>query len=149
VRAALVEAGVDSEVQELTTSTRTAQEAADAVGCTVGQIVKSLIVKGIASNRLYLVLTSGANRLCVTKVATLAGEAIGMADAAAVREQTGFAIGGVPPLGHLQPMRTYIDATLLDYPAIWAAAGSPNALFRLTPADLLRITGGRPADVAE
>lgn len=149
VRDALLAAGIASEVQELSTSTRTAHEAADAVGCTVGQIVKSLIVKGAASGKLYLVLTSGANRLCTRKVAALAGEEIGMADARSVRDYTGFAIGGVPPLGHLNPMTSFIDNTLLGLGAVWAAAGSPNALFRLTPPELERITGGTAAEIAE
>lgn len=149
VRDALAAAEIRAEVQELASSTRTAQEAADVVGCGVGQIVKSLILKGGGSGRLYLMLTSGSNRLCVAKAAALAGEEVGMADAASVREQTGFAIGGVPPLGHLTPLTTFIDRDLLAHDAIWAAAGSPNTLFRLTPDDLKRITSGTVADVAE
>lgn len=147
VRDALAAAMVETEVQELAASTRTAREAADAVGCDVGQIVKSLILKGEASGELYLVLTSGSNRVCVETVATLAGEPVGMADAASVREKTGFAIGGVPPLGHREPVRAFVDEDLLGHGVVWAAAGSPNALFRLTPGELLRVTGGTVARI--
>jgi len=147
VREALAQAGVATEILELASSTRTAQEAATAAGCDVGQIVKSLVLKGAASNGLYLVLTSGRNRVCMDSVATLVGESVGMADAASVREATGFAIGGVPPLAHRERLTTIIDEALLSYTTIWAAAGSPNAIFPLTPADLLRLTGGRPAVV--
>jgi len=147
VRDALAAAGVQTEVQELAASSRTALEAADAVGCDVGQIVKSLILKGETSGELFLVLTSGRNRVCVDKVSSLTGEPVGMADAASVREKTGFAIGGVPPLAHREPVRAFVDEDLLGYAEIWAAAGSPYALFRLTPEELLRITGGTRARI--
>ena len=149
VRDALAALGLDNEVQELAASTRSAAEAASAVGCNVAQIVKSLVVRGSVSGELVLVLTSGSNRVCMDKVAALAGEPAGMAEAAVVRERTGFAIGGVPPLGHLQPMKTFIDRDLLAHAVIWAAAGAPNALFHLSPQDLLRMTGGEVATVAE
>ena len=149
VRDDLAAAGLDNEVQELAASTRSAMEAADAVGCDVAQIVKSLVLKGASSDDLILVLTSGANRVCLDKVAALAGEAVAMADAGSVRERTGFAIGGVPPLGHLEPLKAIIDQDLMTHTVIWAAAGSPNALFHLAPEDLLRITGGTVASVAE
>ncbi len=149
VRDALAAAGLDNEVQELSASTRSAMEAAIAVGCDVAQIVKSLIVKGASSGELFLVLTSGANRVCLDKVAALAGEAVAMAEAGSVRERTGFAIGGVPPLGHLEPIKAFIDQDLMAHAVIWAAAGSPNALFHLAPKDLLRITGGTVTSVAE
>ena len=148
VRDALAAAGVVTEVQELEASTRTAQEAAEAVGCEVAQIVKSLILKGEASGTLYLVLASGRNRVCVDSVAELAGEPVAMADAVSVRERTGFAIGGVPPLAHREPLAAIVDEDLISHNVIWAAAGSPSALFRLTPAELLRITGGSTARVA-
>lgn len=147
VRDALAAAGVRTEVQELAASARTAREAADAVGCDVGQIVKSLILKGETSGELFLVLTSGRNRVCVDKVRVLVGEPVGMADASSVREKTGFAIGGVPPLAHREPVRAFVDEDLLGYADIWAAAGSPNSLFRLTPDELLRITGGTAARI--
>jgi len=149
VRNALAAAGVPGVVQELTVSTRSAQEAADAVGCDVAQIVKSLVLKGAQSGRLLLVLTSGSNRVCVGRIAELAGEQVVMADAQTVRAQTGFAIGGVPPLGHLEQLTAFIDRDLMGHAMIWAAAGAPNALFPLSPPDLLRITGGSVADVAE
>ncbi|HEY5973531.1 MAG TPA: YbaK/EbsC family protein, partial [Geobacteraceae bacterium] len=106
-------------------------------------------LKGTQSGELYLVLTSGRNRVCVATVAGLAGEPVAMADAPTVRERTGFAIGGVPPLGHLQPLKIYLDQDLLACPVVWAAAGSPNALFHITPADLARITAGEVTRVAE
>lgn len=149
VRNALAAAGVSGVVQELTVSTRSAQEAADAVGCDVAQIVKSLVLKGAESGRLFLVLTSGSNRVCVGRIADMAGEPVVMANAQTVRAQTGFAIGGVPPLGHLEPLTAFIDRDLMGHAMIWAAAGAPNALFPLSPSDLLRITGGSVAEVAE
>ena len=149
VREALATAGVASKIQELADSTRSAPEAADAVGCAVGQIIKSLVFRGETSSRGYLVLASGANRVCLARLTELAGEPVAMADARFVREMTGFAIGGVPPLGHREPLTTLVDQDLLDWPQLWAAAGAPNALFPLTPEELLRITGGTPAEVAE
>lgn len=149
VRDALAALGLDNEVQELAASTRSAAEAAAAVGCDVGQIVKSLVVRGSVSGELVLVLTSGRNRVCMEKLAARAGEPVGMAEAAMVRERTGFAIGGIPPLGHLRPMKAFIDQDLLEHTIIWAAAGAPNALFHLSPADLVRMTGGEVAIVAE
>ncbi|BCS52833.1 YbaK/EbsC family protein [Geobacter sp. SVR] len=149
VREALTAAGLDNEVQELAASTRSAVEAADAVGCDVAQIVKSLVLKGATSGELFLVLTSGGNRVCLERIKNLAGEEVAMADAGSVRERTGFAIGGVPPLGHLAPLQALIDQDLMAHAVIWAAAGSPNALFHLTPEDLVRITGGTVAVVAE
>jgi prolyl-tRNA editing enzyme YbaK/EbsC (Cys-tRNA(Pro) deacylase) len=149
VREALATAGVASKIQELADSTRSAPEAADAVGCAVGQIIKSLVFRGETSSRGYLVLVSGANRVSLVRLVELAGEPVAMADARFVREMTGFAIGGVPPLGHREPLTTLVDQDLLDWPQLWAAAGAPNALFPLTPEELLRITGGTPAEVAE
>lgn len=145
VRDALAAAGLDNEVRVLESSTRTAMEAAEAVGCELGQIVKSLVLKGEESGGLFLVLTSGSNRVCVDRVASLAGEPVVMADAATVREKTGFAVGGVPPLAHREPVRAFVDEQLLGHAHIWAAAGSPNALFCLTPEELLRLTSGTPA----
>src|SRR5512140_3160642 len=127
--------------------TRTAQEAADRAGCQLGQIVKWLIFKGKESGKPILVLTSGANRVDEKRISGYAGEAIGRADADFVRAVTGFAIGGVPPVGHAQPMETYMDEDLLQYPTIWAAAGTPNAIFELTPGALLELTGANVARV--
>ncbi|MDR3043960.1 MAG: YbaK/EbsC family protein [Desulfovibrio sp.] len=129
-------------VRELSDSTRTAQEAADAVGCTVAQIAKSLIFKGKQSGRGWLIIASGANRVDEKRAAALAGEPLGRADADFVRQATGYAIGGVPPVGHATPVGCLIDADLLALSDIWAAAGTPHAVFPLTPDDLVRLTGG-------
>lgn len=131
------------EVLEHARSTRTAQEAADAVGTSVGQIVKSLIFKGAQSGKPYLLLVSGPNRVHEAKVAEVIGEPLERADPDFVREVTGFAIGGVPPVGHATRLEALIDPDLLQYPHLWAAAGTPKAVFCLTPDELLRLTGGR------
>ena len=135
--------GYNYTVIEHTKSTRTAQEAAQRAGCELGQIVKSLIFKGKESGKPILVLTSGANRVDEKCIREYAGEAIGRADADFVRAVTGFAIGGVPPVGHIQNMDTYIDEDFLGYETIWAAAGTPNAIFELKTPDLQKITGGK------
>ncbi|GAB4504561.1 MAG: YbaK/EbsC family protein [Anaerolineales bacterium] len=135
--------GFDLTVVEFAESTRTAQEAAERVGCALGQIVKSLIFRGQESGKPILVLTSGSNRVDENRLQAWAGEKIARADADFVRQVTGFAIGGVPPLGHVQPMETYLDEDLLQYPVIWAAAGTPKAVFKLTPAHLQQMTGGK------
>lgn len=147
VQEALDAHGLPLRVVEFPASTRTAQEAADAIGCTVGQIAKSLVFRGIESGRPLLVIASGANRVDERRLAALAGEPIGRADAAFVRTHTGYAIGGVPPVGHINPLTTFIDADLWQYTEIWAAAGTPNAVFQLTPDQLAQLTGGLVADV--
>ena len=134
--------GYEYTVTEHTESTRTAQEAADRAGCELGQIVKSLIFKGKESGKPILVLTSGANRVDEKRISEYAGEAIGRAEAEFVRAVTGFAIGGVPPIGHTQKMETYLDEDFLQYETIWAAAGTPNAIFELKTTDLQSMTGG-------
>jgi prolyl-tRNA editing enzyme YbaK/EbsC (Cys-tRNA(Pro) deacylase) len=143
VQEALTALGLPCRVVELPASTRTAQEAAAAVGGAVGQIVKSLVFRGARTGKPILVVASGANRVDEARLSELAGEPIAKADAAFVRAHTGFAIGGVAPLGHPAPIETYVDADLLQYPEIWAAAGTPNAVFALTPADLQTITAGQ------
>ena len=143
----LTERGFDCTVIEHAQSTRTAQEAADRAGCLLGQITKSLIFKGKQTGKPILVLTSGANRVDEKLISEYAGEPIGRADADFVRNVTGFAIGGVPPLGHAQPMETYLDEDLLRYPTVWAAAGTPNAIFELTPGALLEMTSASVARV--
>jgi prolyl-tRNA editing enzyme YbaK/EbsC (Cys-tRNA(Pro) deacylase) len=135
--------GYDYTVVEHAESTRTAQEAADRAGCELGQIVKSLIFRGKESGKPIIVLTSGANRVDEKRIAEYAGEAIGKADADFVRAVTGFAIGGVPPIGHLQKIETYMDEDFLKYETVWAAAGTPNAIFELKTADLQKMTGGK------
>jgi len=134
--------GYEYTVIEHAESTRTAQEAADRAGCELGQIVKSLIFKGKDSGKPILVLTSGANRVDEKRISEYAGEPINRADADFVRAVTGFAIGGVPPIGHIQKMETYIDEDFLKYPTIWAAAGTPNAIFELKTDDLQKMTNG-------
>ena len=148
VQQALESMGFSLLVVELPDSTRTALEAAQAVGCDVGQIVKSLVFKAKHSQRPVLVIASGANRVNEKVIEDLIGEPLGKADADFVRQQTGFAIGGVPPLGHSQTLQTFIDQDLLQYGEVWAAAGTPNAVFRLSPADLSRMTGGQVVKIA-
>ena len=147
VQDALGELGMSLEVLELPNSTRTAVEAAQAVGCQVGQIVKSLIFKANRTRRPILVIASGANRVDEKKIEAQIGEPLGKADADFVRQQTGFAIGGVPPVGHSHKIDTYIDRDLLSYQEVWAAAGTPRAVFRLTPQDLSKMTGGLVLDI--
>ena len=143
---ALETTGVQTQVTEFAESTRTAEEAAVAVGCTVGQIVKSLIF--LASDQPILALVSGANQADTARLAQIAGAPITRANAAIVREATGYAIGGVPPLGHATRLPTYLDRDLLQYDIIWAAAGTPNAVFSITPGELLRVTGAEAVDLA-
>jgi prolyl-tRNA editing enzyme YbaK/EbsC (Cys-tRNA(Pro) deacylase) len=147
VQAALAVRGLTLTVVELPQSTRTAAEAAQAVGCAVGQIVKSIIFRAAKTGRPVLVLTSGANRVSEKAVAAMLGEPLARADPDFVRVRTGFAIGGVPPVAHAEPPVTFIDEDLLTYTEIWAAAGTPNAVFRLTPQDLLTLTRGQVARV--
>lgn len=139
--------GYHYTVIEHTESTRTAQEAADRVGCELGQIVKSLIFRGKTSDKPILVLTSGANRVDETLISQYAGEPIGRADPDFVRAVTGFAIGGIPPIGHIQKMETYLDEDFLQYSVIWAAAGTPNAVFEMKTADLQKMTDGKTVKV--
>lgn len=147
IQSALDALGVTLEVVELPVSTRTARDAAEAVGCEVAQIAKSIVFRGRESDRPVLIITSGANRVDEEKVRSYVGEALTKADADFVRQETGFAIGGVPPIGHLQSVLTFVDQDLLDYPEIWAAAGTPRAVFRLTPKLLLDITSAEVIDV--
>jgi prolyl-tRNA editing enzyme YbaK/EbsC (Cys-tRNA(Pro) deacylase) len=133
----------DSQVIEFQDSTRTSAEAAERVGCHIGQIVKSLIFRGQTSGKPVLVLTSGANRVDENRIGQFTGETIGRADAEFVRATTGFAIGGVPPVGHIQSLETYLDEDLFQYEILWAAAGTPNAVFRLTPDILITLTSGK------
>ncbi len=140
--------GDEFEVLEFDASTRTAADAASAIGCTVAQIAKSMIFRTTTDGRSVLVITSGSNRVDPAKVASHIGAPITRADAKFVLDMTGFAIGGVPPAGHKCEPLTLIDADLLQFSEIWAAAGTPNAVFRLTPAELIRLTGGRVENIA-
>ena len=147
VQAVLDELGLTLQVVELPASTRTAQEAAQAIGCQVGQIAKSLIFKSKTTNRPILVIASGINRVSEKIISQLVGEKIGKADADFVRQETGFAIGGVPPVGHKNNLETFIDQDLIAFNEIWAAAGTPHAVFQLTGGDLIRATQGRVISV--
>ncbi len=142
VQRALDNCGVQLIVEELPASTRTALDAAQAVGCQVGQIIKSLVFKGKRSERPILVIASGINRVDEKRIEALIGEPLGKADADFVRSRTGFVIGGVPPVGHIEKIQTFIDEDLIQYDPLWAAAGTPNAVFRLSAEDLLKISDG-------
>lgn len=142
VQQALAGQGMDFELLELDSSTRTAVEAAASVGCEVSQIVKSLIFRGKQSDNAILVVASGSNRVDEKKLKVLIGEAVTKPDADFVRERTGFVIGGVAPVGHIQALPTYIDEDLFQYSEIWAAAGTPRSVFKLTPEALQAMTAG-------
>ncbi len=144
----LRELGFAGQVVELPATTRTAAEAAAAVGCRVEQIAKSLVFRGRETGRPLLVIAGGANRVDERRLGELAGEPIARASADFVRERTGFAIGGVPPVGHREPLDTYIDEDLAALEEVWAAAGTPHAVFRLPGADLPALTGGRVVAIA-
>jgi prolyl-tRNA editing enzyme YbaK/EbsC (Cys-tRNA(Pro) deacylase) len=143
VQDALTDKGFSNRVVIMPSTTRTAAEAAAACGCTVAQIAKSILFRAVESNRPVLVMTSGANRVDEEVVAEALGEPIGRADADFVRDATGFAIGGVPPIGHSGPVEILIDRDLTAFDEIWAAAGTPFAVFKLTPGELTSMTGGR------
>jgi prolyl-tRNA editing enzyme YbaK/EbsC (Cys-tRNA(Pro) deacylase) len=143
VQDALRALGFPHEVKESAHATRTAAEAARAVGCELGQIAKSLVFKTGTTGRAVLVITSGANQVNEWRVGVLLKETLEKAPAAFVREHAGYAVGGIPPVGHARPMETFIDEDLLRHPTIWAAGGTPNALFQTPPADLVKMTGGR------
>lgn len=147
VQNALVELGYTYQVRELPDSTRTAVEAAQAIGCEVAQIVKSLIFRTKQSGRAVLVVASGSNRVNEKKLAARLGEPLERATPEFVRQQTGYAIGGVPPLGHATPILTFVDEDLLQYEQIYAAAGTPFAIFSLKPADLVKMTGGEVTEI--
>ncbi len=147
VRAALAAQGHDDTVQAFPEGTRSAAEAAAAVGCEVAQIAKSIVFRG--GERVVLVIASGANRVDTQKIAAATGLAIRRADGGWVRDVTGFAIGGVAPVGHLTPPVVLLDEDLFGFERVWAAAGSPMHVFATTPGELLRISGGARADVKE
>jgi prolyl-tRNA editing enzyme YbaK/EbsC (Cys-tRNA(Pro) deacylase) len=143
VQQALQELGLSLVVLELPASTRSSQEAAQAIGCKVGQIAKSIIFRGALTDQPVLVIASGPNRIDESILSSMLAESISKADADFVRQRTGFAIGGVPPLGHTEKLEIFIDQDLLQYPEIWAAAGTPHAVFRLTPQELVSMTSGK------
>jgi prolyl-tRNA editing enzyme YbaK/EbsC (Cys-tRNA(Pro) deacylase) len=139
--------GLSPTVREFPQGTRTAQDAARAVGCEVGQIVKSLVF--LAGDRPFLALTSGPNRADTGRLADLMGAPVRRATPDEAREATGFAIGGTPPFGHPRPLAVLVDRDLLGYREVWAAAGTPNSVFPITPQELIRASGGRPEDFRE
>ena len=147
VMAALEAAGETARPVEMAAETRTAQQAAAAEGCGLDQIVKSILFAGVESGRLYLFLTAGGNRVDPAKASAVAGQRLGKADAALIRAETGFAIGGVAPVGHLGPVEAFWDPRLSEFDTVWAAAGTPFSVFPLAPADLQRLTGAPWADV--
>ncbi len=146
VKAALEAAGLPSRVLEMGAETRTAEQAAEAAGCALDQIAKSIIFRGEASGHVVLFLTAGGNRVDPAKASIVAGQALGKADADLVRRETGFAIGGVAPIGHLSPIRAYFDPRLMEFDTVWAAAGTPRHIFAIASADLLRASGAMVAD---
>jgi len=142
VQKALAENGLKCEVMELPNTTRSAQDAANAIGCKVEQIVKSLVFRGRNTNNPVLILASGPNRVNEKKVEQFLSEPLDKANADFVRERTGYAIGGIPPVGHIEPLKTFIDEDLFQYEEIWAAGGTPNAVFKITANELEQITKG-------
>lgn len=149
VENALKSSGVEVDIITTGAETRTAEQAAQAAGCTVDQIAKSIIFRGETSGEVVLFVTAGGNRVSADKASAVAGEALGKADATLIRAVTGFAIGGVAPLGHLNAVRSYLDPRLMDFTQIWAAAGTPQHIFAIAPGDLHRITGATLADFTE
>lgn len=148
VRATLETAQVPHEIREVGEA-KTAQLAADALGCTVDQIAKSIIFLGETSGKVHLFVTAGGNRVCAEKAAALAGEPLGKADANTVRAQTGFAIGGVAPVGHVAPVDAYLDPRLHDFEVVWGAAGTPRHVFSINPDDLVKNFGLQEADFTQ
>ena len=149
VRTALIELGLPPEIRRLADSTRTAPEAAAAVGCELGAIVKSLVLRGARTYEPVLALVSGDNRADVALIEAAVGEPIERPDAAYVREITGYSIGGIPPVGHARPLPTLLDEDLLRFATVWAAAGHPHAVFPIAPATLATATNARVLKLAE
>lgn len=145
VCAALEAAGLPADIRDVGQA-RTAQEAADSVGCHIDQIVKSIIFRAERNGDAVLFLTAGGNRVDGDKASACAGEPLGKADAGLIRTQTGFAIGGVAPVGHLSPIRAWLDPRLLDFETVWAAAGTPRHVFPLNPALLPEILSAQISD---
>jgi len=145
VRAALDAAQIDADIIE-TPLARTAADAAQAIGCDIDQIAKSIIFRGADSGRAILFITAGGNSVDAEKAAALANEPLGKADAALIRAQTGFAIGGVSPIGHINPIVAFFDPRLLEFDVVWSAAGTPHHVFGAPPAYLIKISGAQQAD---
>lgn len=148
VQQALERHGLDCRVVELPASTRTARDAAAAIGCSIAQIAKTIVFRKTGQDHAVLAIVGGISRVDENKIAALAGSPVEQANPGFVRKATGFAIGGVPPVGHTTPIRTFIDGKLFEHAEIWAAAGTPNAVFQLTPAELQLISGGTVGAIA-
>jgi prolyl-tRNA editing enzyme YbaK/EbsC (Cys-tRNA(Pro) deacylase) len=149
VAEALEQAGVATEIVELPGAARTAKAAAEFLGCDVAQIANSLVFRGGATGTAILVMSSGARRVDIAKLAAIAGEPIEKASPEFVKLHTGFAIGGVAPVGHVGTLRRFVERSLGAYGEIWAASGHPNTVMRLSYAQLLQLTGGAEIDVAD
>lgn len=143
----LADAGIDTPVVEFEQPTRTSAEAAAAIGCSVAEIAKSIVFRGKASGQAVIVVASGDNRVCEAKVSEAVGEALARADADFVRSATGYAIGGVAPLGHAQPVKFLLDQDLQRFDTVWAAGGTPFSVFALSPGQLQALTGVAWGDV--
>lgn len=146
VKAALVAAGVETDVLEMPGETRTAAQAAAAAGCALDQIAKSIIFRGETGGHVILFVTAGGNQVDAAKASAVAGEPLGKADADLIRRETGFAIGGVAPVGHVTPTRAFFDTRLLEFEVVWAAAGTPRHVFPIDPRVLVEISQAQPAD---
>jgi len=146
VQRALEAAGIAADLREMAEGTRTAADAARAVGCALDQIAKSIIFRAEATGDAVLFVTAGGNLVDSAKASAVAGEPLGKAEAGLIRAQTGFAIGGVAPIGHLSPVRAWFDPRLLEFDLIWAAAGTPRHVFGIAPSVLLRLSGATRAD---
>lgn len=149
VRAALAAAGLPDSLQEMTGSTKSAADAAGALGIDVARIAKSVILQGSQSKRLVLFITAGHHRVDAERAALLVGEPVERADAQTIRRITGFAIGGVAPVGHLTPVQAFLDPALQGFATVWAAGGTPRHLFEISPRDLLALSGATPAGFTE
>ncbi|MEX0344105.1 MAG: YbaK/EbsC family protein [Rhizobiaceae bacterium] len=149
VRQAALHAGLEIEIVRMGASTRTAQEAADQCGCAIDQIVKSLIFQGKSSGKLYLFLLRGSRKLDLAKASALAGETLDRADVQTVRDVTGFAIGGVAPIGHTSPIKTFADEGMEKLESVWAAAGAHDAVFQVEPKALLVAANAQTGDLVE
>lgn len=149
VKEVLEASGIDFEITLLPDAVRTAKQAAEALGCTVGQIANSLIFRDLDSDRAVLVMCAGDRRVDTARVRELSGISLGKADADFVRRKTGFAIGGVPPVAHSEPLVTLLDASLQRFDTIWAAGGTPESVFCMTASQLQRITGGAWFELAQ
>jgi prolyl-tRNA editing enzyme YbaK/EbsC (Cys-tRNA(Pro) deacylase) len=149
VEQALAASGLSADILEMAAETRTAQQAADAAGCALDQIAKSIIFRGEDSGHVVLFITAGGNRVSAARASAVAGQALGKADADLIRAETGFAIGGVAPIGHLTPVESYFDPRLLEFERVYAAAGTPRHIFSIDPAALLKMTGAQTAEFTE